>query len=145
MSSLLKQRARISRVRRLQHNIAASSVAEANMQLRQLEGSSERLTQMRLDLGARVGETTGALMASAGELAMRLDAARVGLAPSIDAARAAVAMKEEKRLHARRDQESAERLEQRSVSALEAIPGALIALGLCYFIGARKGNEPVAA
>jgi hypothetical protein len=31
------------------------------------------------------------------------------------------------------------------VSALEAIPGALIALGLCYFIGARKGNEPVVA
>jgi uncharacterized membrane protein YeaQ/YmgE (transglycosylase-associated protein family) len=31
------------------------------------------------------------------------------------------------------------------VSAVEAIPGALIALGLCYFIGARKGNEPAIA
>lgn len=121
MSSMLKQRARISRVRRLQHNIAASSVAEANMQLRQLEFSQERLSQMRLDLGARMGATSGAMMASAGELAMRLDAARVGLAPSIDAAKAAVALKEERRLHARRDQESAERLEQRSVSAVEAM------------------------
>jgi hypothetical protein len=30
------------------------------------------------------------------------------------------------------------------VSALEAIPGTLIALGICYFVGMRKGNEPVA-
>lgn len=31
------------------------------------------------------------------------------------------------------------------VSAIEAIPGALIALGICYLIGARKGNEPAVA
>jgi hypothetical protein len=31
------------------------------------------------------------------------------------------------------------------VSAVEAIPGALIALGLCYLIGIRKGNEPAVA
>jgi uncharacterized membrane protein len=30
------------------------------------------------------------------------------------------------------------------VSALEAIPGTLIALGICYVVGQRKGNEPVA-
>jgi uncharacterized membrane protein YeaQ/YmgE (transglycosylase-associated protein family) len=30
------------------------------------------------------------------------------------------------------------------VSALEAIPGTLIALAICYYVGARKGNEPVA-
>jgi uncharacterized membrane protein YeaQ/YmgE (transglycosylase-associated protein family) len=30
------------------------------------------------------------------------------------------------------------------VSALEAIPGTLIALAICYFVGLRKGNEPVA-
>jgi uncharacterized membrane protein YeaQ/YmgE (transglycosylase-associated protein family) len=30
------------------------------------------------------------------------------------------------------------------VSALEAIPGTLIALAICYFVGMRKGNEPVA-
>ena len=29
------------------------------------------------------------------------------------------------------------------VSALEAIPGALIGLGICYFVGMRRGNEPV--
>ncbi len=30
------------------------------------------------------------------------------------------------------------------VSALEAIPGTLIALAICYYVGIRKGNEPVA-
>jgi hypothetical protein len=30
------------------------------------------------------------------------------------------------------------------VSALEAIPGTLIALALCYYVGVRKGNQPVA-
>jgi hypothetical protein len=30
------------------------------------------------------------------------------------------------------------------VSALEAIPGTLIALAICYVVGLRKGNEPVA-
>lgn len=29
------------------------------------------------------------------------------------------------------------------VQALEAIPGALIGLAVCYAVGMRKGNEPV--
>ncbi len=31
------------------------------------------------------------------------------------------------------------------LSAVEAIPGALIALAICYAIGVRKGNEPAVA
>jgi uncharacterized membrane protein YeaQ/YmgE (transglycosylase-associated protein family) len=30
------------------------------------------------------------------------------------------------------------------VSALEAIPGTLIAMAVCYLVGARRGNEPIA-
>jgi hypothetical protein len=29
------------------------------------------------------------------------------------------------------------------VSALEAIPGTLLGLAVCYLIGARRGNEPL--
>jgi uncharacterized membrane protein YgaE (UPF0421/DUF939 family) len=29
------------------------------------------------------------------------------------------------------------------VSALEAIPGTLIGLGICYLVGSRRGNEPL--
>lgn len=120
MTPALKQRARIARVRRLQHGLAASSAAAAVDQLRNLEVSRDRLAQMRGELAAAEGETSGAWLSAAGELAMRLDAARLGLGPTIDAARSAAAAREQARLHARREQESAERLEQAAASAAEA-------------------------
>ena len=112
MSAALKQRARIARVRRLQHNMAASSAAAAAGQLRELEGNSDRLARMRLELGASEGQTSGAWLAAAGELALRLESARFGLAPTIDAARQVATLKEQARVSARQSQESAERLEQ---------------------------------
>ena len=121
MKGLVRQRARMARVRRLQHNLAASRAAEAAGQLRQLEMSSERLAQMRRELVAGQGLATGAALASAGELAMRLDAARAGLGQTIEGARAAVAMREQARLHARREQESAEKLESAAWTAAEEL------------------------
>ena len=117
MKAAIKQRARIARVRRLQHGLAASSAAEAAGQLRDLVVSSERLAQLRSELGASEGETSGAWLACVGELAMRLDKARLGLAPSIDAARSAASAKEQARVRARQDQESAERLEHAAARA----------------------------
>jgi hypothetical protein len=109
MTAAVKQRARIARVRRLQHGLAASSAAAAAGQLRSLEYSRERLTQMRCELAAVQGVTSGASMSAAGELGLRLDAARLGLAPTIEAARGAAAAREQARLHARREQESSSR------------------------------------
>lgn len=117
MSAAVRQRTRIARVRRLQHGVAATSAVAAAGQLKNLELSRERLARMRGELGAAEGATSGAWLSAAGELAMRLDAARLGLTPSIDAARAAAAAREQARLRARREQESAERLEQAAVSA----------------------------
>lgn len=120
MSPAVRQRGRVARVRRLQHGLAASSAAAAADELRSLEVSRDRLAQMRGELDAPAGETSGAWLSAAGELAMRLDAARLGLGPTIDAARSAAAARERARLHARREQESAERLEQAAASAAEA-------------------------
>jgi hypothetical protein len=117
MSAAVRQRARIARVRRLQHGLAASSAAAAVGQLRSLEVSRERLALMRRELAAREGATSGAALSAAGELAMRLEAAGLGLVPSIEAARAAAAAREQARLVARREQESAERLEQAAAAA----------------------------
>ena len=119
MSTALRQRARIARVRRLQHGLAASSAVKAADQLRQLEANSDRLAQMRGELQIEAGATTGAALAQAGELAMRLDNARHGLRTSIEDARAAAHAREASRLAARRDQESAERLEQAAAGAAE--------------------------
>lgn len=122
MSAALNQRARIARVRRLQHNEAASSAAAAAGELRNLEISRERLTQIRFGLAAEAGMTSGAWLSSAGELAMRLDAARLGLAGSIDTARTVAAAREQARLQARISQESADKL--RAAAARDVVEAA---------------------
>ncbi len=117
MKAALKQRARIARVRRLQHGVAASSAAEAAGQVRSLEVSQDRLARMRSELDPEAGVTSGAWLSSAGELAMRLDSARLGLTTSIEAARKVAATREQARLQARREQESAEKLRQAAARA----------------------------
>ena len=114
---LVKQRARIGRIRRIQHGLAAFAAAKASDHVQMLEANEEKLKQMRLGLATQTGATSGATLASRGELAMRLESARDGLRPTIAGARAAAQLREAARLEARRDQESAEKLEQRAASA----------------------------
>lgn len=121
MTRLLKQRTRIVRVRRLQHDLAASAAAEAAGKVQQLETSSRRLAEMRSELRPSAGTTDGSSLARVGELAMRLDAARHGLGRSIDNARANAAQQETIRVSKRRDQESAEKLQQAAAAAAEAL------------------------
>jgi len=120
MSALLNQRARISRVRRIQHGLAASRAAEAVGRVQMLENNVERLSRIRGELRPTSGETNGAALARMGELAMRLDQARFGLAPTVENARAVAATRETERRGARRDQESAEKLERVAATLAEA-------------------------
>lgn len=117
MRNVTKQRARIARVRRLQHNLAAASAAEAASRVQMLEMNQTRLAAMRSELRAGAGIGDGAALARIGELAMRLDGARLGLGRSIDQAKMLAAARESARLAARRDQESADKLHQAAHSA----------------------------
>ncbi len=121
MSALLRQRQRIVRVRKIQHALAANAAAEAAGRVRHLELSRERLLQMRAELKPVEGPSSGQALAQMGELAFRLDNARVGLGPTIDSARSAAATREAERLAARRDQESAEKLQGIAVRAAEEL------------------------
>ncbi len=121
MSALLRQRQRIVRVRKIQHALAANAAAAAAGRVRNLELSRARLLQMRAELRAVEGPTSGQALAQMGELAMRLDSARVGLGPTIDSARSAAAIREAERLAARRDQDSAEKLEDIAVRAADEL------------------------
>jgi hypothetical protein len=121
MNRVLSQRSRIVRVRRLQHDLAASAAVEAAGKVQALESSRQRLADMRSELRSAPGVTSGCTLARLGELAMRLDVARQGLAPSLDSARAAAAQKERIRVSKRRDQESAEKLQQSAAAAAEAL------------------------
>ena len=115
--SLTLQRARVARVRRLQHQLAATAAASAADQVRALENNQQRLRQMRQGLGTEPGPTSGATLASRGELALRIEAARDGLSHSIVNASAAVRLREQARLRARRDQEAAAKLERQARSS----------------------------
>ena len=119
MTAALRQRQRIVKVRRIQHALAANAAATAAGRVRSLELSRERLRQMRAELKPVAGPTCGQALAQMGELAMRLDSARLGLAPTIESARSAAATREAERLTARRDQESAEKLEETAFRAAE--------------------------
>lgn len=121
MSAALRQRQRIVKVRRIQHALAANAAATAAGRVRTLELSRERLVQMRAELKPVEGPTNGQTLAQMGELALRLDSARLGLGQTIDSARSAAAMREAERLSARRDQESAEKLETIAFRAAEEL------------------------
>jgi hypothetical protein len=119
MSATLQQRTRLARVRRIQHGLAASVAAQAAGRVQMLETSRARLLAMRAELRPAEGPTTGAALARLGELAMRLDSARNSLGPTIDSARSAAAARELERRLARRDQESAEKLEAAAAVAAD--------------------------
>ena len=119
MNGLVRQRARLARVRRIQHGLAATVAAQAAGRVQMLETSRERLRQMRSELRPVEGSTTGAAIAGMGELAMRLESARYDLGPTLDSARSAAAAREAERRAARRDQESAEKLEAAALRVAE--------------------------
>ena len=119
MNAIVQQRARLARVRRIQHGLAASVAAAAADRVQLLEMNHERLRRMRSELQPIAGPTDGAALVRLGELGMRLVGARLSLGLTIDSARSAAEAREAERRVARRDQESAERLEQAAVRAAE--------------------------
>lgn len=121
MSSLVRQRARLVRVRKIQHGLAAGAAQQAAGRVAMLEMNQARLQRMRGELRPIEGPTSGAALARMGELAMRLDTARHGLTPSIEAARALAASLQSEQHAARRDQESAEKLEAVAIGLAEAL------------------------
>ena len=117
MTALVGRRERIARVRRIEHALAAGVAAAADAQLAQLESSEARLTDLRCSLSAMTGSFAAETLAARAELALRLDEARFGLVDAITAARATVAVRHDERLEARKRQESADKLGERSAQA----------------------------
>ena len=119
MRALAQSRARIARVRQVQHLQAANVAASAAGKVVQLENNAERLTALRASLCPAAGAHSGAALRAAGELANRLDDARRGLDTAIVAARDTAALRVAERIDADVRREGAERLETRAVAALQ--------------------------
>jgi len=118
MKSIVARRARITRVRSVQHLLAASAAAQAEAQLDTLRNNQDKLAMLRDSLSVPAGMTSGAVLQNRGQLAQRLDTARNGLADAIVSAKAQVEAKGAERLEARQRQESAAKLDQRAAQAL---------------------------
>ena len=118
MKALADRRARIARVRRVQHLQAVGASAIAEGKLVQLEGNAQRLEGLRNSLSGEAGHTNGAALGHAGELAMRLDTVRQGLDRAIGSAREAVELRSQERIGAHIARESAERLQTRAVAEM---------------------------
>jgi hypothetical protein len=110
MSNRIRQCARLAQVRSIQHDLAAMIAERAVRQVAALEASADQLSRLRLGFSAERGLSSGAALASQGELAMRLDLARDKLNASIDGAKARAQAASTARIAAKQQQESAERL-----------------------------------
>jgi hypothetical protein len=118
MKALADRRARIARVRRVQHLQAVGAAAVAEGKLVQLEGNAQRLQGLRDSLASQQGTTSGAALGNTSELAMRLDDVRHGLDRAIGSAKEAVELRSLERIGAHIARESAERLQTRAVAEM---------------------------
>jgi len=119
MKALADRRARITRVREVQHLRAVSEAAAAEGKVVQLEGNAARLAALRMSLTLSPGMTSGASLGNAGEMGLRLDTVRHGLSDAIGAAKAVALARINDRRDADIRRESAERLENRAVAELQ--------------------------
>jgi hypothetical protein len=119
MKALAERRARITRVREVQHLHAVGEAAAAEGKVVQLEGNAARLAALRMSLTLAPGLTNGASLGNAGEMGLRLDTVRHGLTDAIGAAKAVATARVKDRTAADIRRESAERLESRAVAELQ--------------------------
>ena len=114
MSQRLRQCLRLAQVRSIEHSLAALAAEQSLRKVVALETSAAQLARLRDGFGAQCGTSSGAALASIGEIAMRLDLARQSIGRSIDGARAQAEAAGEARLAARQRQESSEKLSDKA-------------------------------
>jgi hypothetical protein len=114
MSNRLRQCLRLTQVRSIQHALAAGVSNQAQQRVEQLELSEGQLARLRGGFRSAPGLISGAALASTGELAMRLDLARHDLARTLSGARDQAEVARDARISARRREESARRLGEKS-------------------------------
>lgn len=119
MKAIANRRARITRVREVQHLQAVSEAATAEGKVVQLEGNAARLATLRNSLSSPTGLTSGAALSNSAELGQRLDSVRDSLSSAIGAAKVVALAKADARRDADIARESAERLQVRAVADLQ--------------------------
>jgi hypothetical protein len=119
MSRLVAKRARLLRVRHVQHLLAVAETSKARDEARTIEGNKDRLATMRGELFLGDGVGNGAVLASQRELAARLQQAERQLDGALYDAKRRIEQKEALAIAADREREIAERLKDKARRAAE--------------------------
>lgn len=120
MSDIAARRARILRLRAIEHRVAQAQLAKADASLSSLTQIADRLGRLRMTLHAGYGTTDGRALKVRAEMALRLDDAQVSLAaPRREAEarrRECLALQQ----HAHRREDSIAKLHERAVQTASA-------------------------
>jgi hypothetical protein len=114
-------RARLLRLRTIEHRIAQAKLARADAALLNLERISGRIAALKNGLGAGEGRTSGMALKAMTEMATRLDAAHCGMIAPIGEAQARRAEFYALRITAQQKEESAAKLHVKAATSEAAM------------------------
>lgn len=115
MTSLAERRARIVRVRQMEHRVARAKLATAEAALSNLDRIASRLSGLRASLKPDAERTDGLALKSMAEMALRLEAAQCDLVAPIKGAQHNRVRSIAERSAAKTREEGAEKLRERAL------------------------------
>lgn len=115
MSGLAERRARILKIRQLEHRVARARLANAEATLANLDRISGRLSGLRASLKPAAERTDGLTLKAMAEMAIRLEKAQGDLAAPIDDAEHKRARSLAERAYAKTREDGAEKLHDRAL------------------------------
>lgn len=117
MTGTTTRRARLLRLRIIEHRIAKAKLARADAALVNLERIAGRIAALRDGLGASVGGTSGMALKAMAEMSQRLDTARSGMTAPMTEAEARRAEFNALRITAQQKEDSAAKLHDKAATA----------------------------
>lgn len=120
MSSLSSRRARVLRLRSIEHKVAVARLAKATNEAQSLEAVARRITALRSGLGALEGQTSGQILSAMAEMASRLDRAGRDLVQPMAALEIARLQIDAERMKARIKKEGASKLHSKAAASDDA-------------------------
>jgi hypothetical protein len=117
MTGTTARRARLLRLRAIEHRIARAKLARADATLANLARIVGRIASLKSGLGAGEGSTNGMALKAMAEMSIRLDAARCGMTAPIDEAQSRRAEFNALRITAQQKEDSAEKLHSKAATS----------------------------
>ena len=117
MTGTTARRARLLRLRAIEHRIAKAKLARADATLVNLERIAGRIAALKNGLGAGVGGTSGMALKAMTEMSIRLDAARSGMTAPMTEAEARRAEYNALRITAQQKEDSAAKLHDKAATS----------------------------